>query len=114
MHCCSSNAANLARPEFLIRLDVDDFLQDEAAELVAAEGHSTRAKPEEALAYLSQHCELAVVTLGDQGCIAQKQEQAGMVQEPACSGVTVIDATGSSSTHSCFVPRPMSCHSVEE
>lgn len=77
-----------------MNLDSDKLLQDEAAELVAAEGQSSRANPEEALAYLSQHCELAVVTLGDQGCIAQRQGQPDMVQEPACSGVTVIDATG--------------------
>ena len=68
--------------------------QDEAAELIASEGQSSRAKPEAALAYLSRHCELAVVTLGDKGCIAQRQGDTDMVQEPACSGVTVIDATG--------------------
>lgn len=69
-------------------------LQDEAAELVTSEGQSSRAQPETALAYLSQHCELAVVTLGDKGCIAQRQGDTDIVQEPACSGVTVIDATG--------------------
>lgn len=69
-------------------------MQDEAAELIASEGHSSRARPEEALAYLSQHCELAVVTLGDKGCIAQRQGETDIVQEPACSGVTVVDATG--------------------
>lgn len=68
--------------------------QDEAAELLASEGQSSRAEPEEALAYLSQHCELAVVTLGDKGCIAQRQGDLGIVQEHACSGVTVLDATG--------------------
>ena len=69
-------------------------VQDEAARLVASEGQGSRARPETALAYLSQHCELAVVTLGDQGCIAQRQGDTDIVQEPACSGVTVIDATG--------------------
>ena len=73
-------------------------LQDEAAELVASEGQSSRASPETALAYLSQHCELAVVTLGDKGCIAQRQGDPDIVQEPACSGVTVTDATGSVTT----------------
>lgn len=68
--------------------------QDEAAELIASEGQSSRAEPEAALAYLSQHCELAAVTLGDKGCIAQRQGDTDMVQEPACSGVIVIDATG--------------------
>ncbi|KAL3140309.1 hypothetical protein ABBQ38_004574 [Trebouxia sp. C0009 RCD-2024] len=68
--------------------------EDEAAELLASEGQSSRAEPEEALAYLSQHCELAVVTLGDKGCIAQRQGDLGIVQEHACSGVTVLDATG--------------------
>ena len=69
-------------------------LQDEAAELVAAESSSSRAQPEEALNYLSQHCELAVVTLGDKGCIAKKRGDTTITQEPACSGVTVVDATG--------------------
>lgn len=69
-------------------------LQDEAAELVASEGQSSRAGPETALAYVSQHCELAVVTLGDKGCIAQMHGDTDIVQEPACSGVTVMDATG--------------------
>ena len=68
--------------------------QDEAAELVAAADSSPRAQPEEALDYLSQHCELAVVTLGDKGCIAKKKGDTVVIQEPACSGVTVVDATG--------------------
>ena len=68
-------------------------LQDEAAELIAAKGRD-KAQPQEALAYLSQHCDMAVVTLGDRGCIAQRKGQAEVVQEPACSGVTVLDATG--------------------
>ena len=76
-------------------------LQDEAAELVASEGQSSRARPETALAYLSQHCKLAVVTLGDKGCIAQRHGDTDMVQEPACSGVTVIDATGGMPTLPC-------------
>ena len=70
------------------------LVQDEAAELIATEGQSSRAQPEEALAYLAQHCELAVVTLGDKGCIAKRKGEQEVVQEPACSGVTVIDATG--------------------
>ena len=69
-------------------------MQDEAAELIAIEGQGSRAQPEEALEYLSQHCELAVVTLGDKGCIARRQGEEEAVQEPACSGVTVTDATG--------------------
>ena len=68
--------------------------QDEAADLLASDRQSNRATPEEALAYLSRHCELAVVTLGDKGCIARRQGETDTVQEPACSGVTVIDATG--------------------
>lgn len=75
--------------------------QDEAAELLASEGQSSRAEPEEALAYLSQHCDLAVVTLGDKGCIAQRQGHTDIVQEPACSGVTVLDATGGHASPYC-------------
>ncbi|DBA76000.1 TPA: hypothetical protein ACH3X2_008930 [Trebouxia sp. C0005] len=68
--------------------------EDEAAELIHKEGQGSRAQPEEALAYLSQHCDLAVVTLGDKGCIAKRSGEQEIVQEPACSGVTVTDATG--------------------
>ena len=75
--------------------------QDEAAELLASEGQDVRARPEEALAYLSQHCQLAVVTLGDKGCIARQQGEADVVQEPACSGVTVTDATGNTLKLAC-------------
>lgn len=34
------------------------------------------------------------MTLGDKGCIAQRHGDTDIVQEPACSGVSVIDATG--------------------
>lgn len=78
-------------------------LQDEAGELVASEGQTSRARPETALVYLSQHCELAVVTLGDKGCIAQMHGDTDIVQEPACSGVTVVDATGGMPIPSCVL-----------
>ncbi len=34
------------------------------------------------------------MTLGDKGCIAKRKGEQEIVQEPACSGVTVTDATG--------------------
>lgn len=34
------------------------------------------------------------MTLGDKGCIAKRSGEQEIVQEPACSGVTVTDATG--------------------
>lgn len=69
-------------------------MQDEAAELLAGNDTSKAADPNAALSYLSQHCEFAVVTLGDKGCIAQRKGDEVATQEPACSGVTVTDATG--------------------
>lgn len=81
------------------------LIQDEAAELIATEGQDSRAQPEEALAYLSQHCELAVVTLGDKGCIAKRKGEPEVVQAPACSGVTVVDATGLYTHTHCIVKK---------
>ena len=69
-------------------------MQDEAAELLAGNSPPQSIEPEQALSYLSQHCEFAVVTLGDKGCIARRKGDEAAVQEPACSGVTVTDATG--------------------
>lgn len=70
-------------------------MQDEAAELQPGDHSTHMANPDHALSYLSQHCEYAVVTLGDKGCIAKRKGDELVTQEPACSGVTVMDATGS-------------------
>ena len=72
------------------------LFQDEATELISEAKTADSTEPHQALTYLSQHCEVAVVTLGDKGCIAKKKGDEAVVQEPACSGVTVIDATGMS------------------
>ncbi len=42
---------------------------------------------------LSQHCEWAVVTLGENGCIAKRRGEEA-IREPASSGLTVEDTTG--------------------
>ncbi|GAB4822086.1 hypothetical protein N2152v2_009132 [Parachlorella kessleri] len=65
--------------------------EDEAREIEG--GGAVEATPEAGLAYLAAHCQVAVVTLGEKGCIVQ--EQGGeVVRESACSGVKVVDSTG--------------------
>lgn len=73
--------------------------QDEALEI--AGGREAGGTPEKGLAYLAKHCDVAVVTLGEKGCIVQ--ERGGpVVEEPACSGVKVggVVEQGSSSSSS--------------
>jgi len=60
--------------------------EDEARELGLGD-------PEECIEKLSKHCEYAVVTLGDKGCVVRRQGEEA-VREPACSGITVTDSTG--------------------
>ena len=65
--------------------------QDEATELTggAAKGGSA----EKGLALLAQHCDIAAVTLGERGCLAQQQGEEAFA-EPAAKDVRVVDATG--------------------
>jgi len=60
--------------------------EDEASALIPG-------RPEDCVEELSKHCQWAVVTLGENGCIAKKQGE-DAVREPACSGITVVDTTG--------------------
>lgn len=62
--------------------------QDEASELMR-EGAGGNASPEAALEYLSHHCQVAVVTLGDKGCMVKERGGEEVVREPACPGVKV-------------------------
>ena len=69
------------------------MLQDEAIELAGGLG-MPGTSAEAGLAMLAAHCEVAVVTLGERGCIVQRAGEAGVLREPAASGVSVVDATG--------------------
>ncbi len=71
-------------------------VQDEATELTggAAKGGSA----EKGLALLAQNCSMAAVTLGERGCLAQKHGEQAFA-EPAARDITVVDATGSTSTN---------------
>eukprot|EP00873_Tetraselmis_striata_P004479 jgi/Tetstr1/424743/TSEL_015260.t1 len=60
--------------------------EDEAREL-------DLGTPEECLEAVGKHCEYAVVTLGEKGCVAKRQGEQ-IVRELACSGLTVTDSTG--------------------
>lgn len=60
--------------------------QDEAREIV---GGGPGATPEAGLEYLAQHCAVAVVTLGEKGCMVAEKGGGEVVAEPACSGVKV-------------------------
>jgi len=56
---------------------------------------------EKGLALLAQHCNIAAVTLGEKGCLAQQQGEEAF-SEPAAKDVKVVDATGLiASMHTC-------------
>lgn len=60
--------------------------QDEAVELAGGPGCS----PEAGLEYLAAHCaRLAVVTLGEKGCLIRERGGTGVVAMPACGAVKV-------------------------
>ena len=89
-------------------------VQDEALELLeGAEAGTSPAQPrrsfhaggersrsgsgdlvEQALQLIAQHCDTAVVTLGERGCIAKSKDHPEVLPMPACSGVQVMDTTG--------------------
>ena len=89
-------------------------VQDEALELLeGAEAGSSPAQPrrsfhaggehsrssggdrvEQALQLIAQHCDTAVVTLGERGCIAKSKDHPDVLLMSACSGVQVVDTTG--------------------
>ncbi len=66
--------------------------QDEALEIIG--GLEPGRTPEQALEFLAARADIAVVTLGERGCILRSAETDGVLSEPAASGVTVADATG--------------------
>lgn len=66
--------------------------QDEALEIIG--GLEPGRAPEQALEFLAARADIAVVTLGERGCILRSAETDGVLSEPAASGVTVADATG--------------------
>jgi predicted Rossmann-fold nucleotide-binding protein len=80
--------------------------EDEAAEVA---GGGAGATPEAGLAHLAQRCDVAVVTLGEKGCMVQRRagggvtdgggggggdDGGGVIVQPACAGVAVLDTTG--------------------
>ena len=83
-------------------------VQDEAQELTkqqpskhndsshAAESSSGQdeSSAESALAWLATHCDVAVVTLGERGCVVRERGSDDVIREPAAAGVKVVDATG--------------------
>ena len=70
--------------------------EDEARELVGGGGGSdsieTDTKIEAALAKLAEWCDIAVVTLGDKGCVAMRGTE--RVEQKAFKGFDVKDSTG--------------------
>lgn len=51
--------------------------------------------PEAGLAYLAERCKrMAVVTLGEKGCLIKEHGAEEVIGMPACSGVKVVDTTG--------------------
>ena len=71
--------------------------EDEARELVgggdaSSESIETDTKIEAALAKLAEWCDIAVVTLGDKGCVAMRGTE--RVEQKAFKGFDVKDTTG--------------------
>ncbi|KAL4854982.1 ADP-dependent ribose-1-phosphate kinase [Chlorella vulgaris] len=86
-----SVAMDLASFEVRGAIDVCFCNEDEAAEVAGATGSC----PEAAIEYLAQHCKrLAVVTLGEKGCLIKERGSEEVIGLPACSGVKVTDTTG--------------------
>lgn len=61
------------------------LVQDESVEIAGG----APATPEDGLSYLAQHCQVAVVTLGEKGCMVKEHGSEEVILEPACSGVKV-------------------------
>ena len=86
--------------------------EDEASEWADIVGatSSSNNSPEQGLAMLAEHCDIAVVTLGEKGCLVQYKRGGdddrdddgaddgnannNVIAQPACSGVKVVDTTG--------------------
>eukprot|EP00887_Chlorella_sp_A99_P006297 scaffold3.g6297.t1 len=63
-----------------------------AAQVVG--GAAVGATYQGGLEYLAAHADVAVVTLGEKGCLVMERGGPGVLAEPACSGVVVADSTG--------------------
>ncbi|PRW60062.1 sugar kinase [Chlorella sorokiniana] len=69
-------------------VDVAFCNEDEAMELAGG-------TPEQGLDYMAQHCRrLAVVTLGEKGCLVKETGAEDVIAMPACAGVKAVDTTG--------------------
>lgn len=70
--------------------------EDEARELVGGGAGSEciekDTKIEQALSQLAEWCEIAVITLGDKGCLAQRGDE--RVEQKAFKGFAIEDTTG--------------------
>lgn len=73
-------------------IDVVFCNEDEAQEVVG--GAAVGATYQGGLEYLAAHADVAVVTLGEKGCLVMERGGPGVLAEPACSGVVVADSTG--------------------
>ena len=62
--------------------------EDEAMEWAEGRG------PEVGLDLLSRQVDVAVVTLGEKGCLVKERNSSALIAQPACSGVKVVDSTG--------------------
>ncbi|KFM25332.1 putative sugar kinase [Auxenochlorella protothecoides] len=68
--------------------------EDEACEVVGERRGADEGGPLRGLAYLAAHCDTAVVTLGERGCVVRSRGSDVVHAQPACTGVRVVDATG--------------------
>ena len=67
--------------------------EDESVEVLGGTA-AAGATPQAGLDYLAAHCGMAVVTLGEKGCLVRQRGSDEVVVEPACSGVKAVDSTG--------------------
>ncbi|KAL4458429.1 hypothetical protein ABPG75_013294 [Micractinium tetrahymenae] len=78
-------------------IDVCFCNEDEALELMggSAADRGADGTAEAGLQYLAKHVNrLAVVTLGEKGCLIKERGASEIIGMPACSGVKVVDTTG--------------------
>lgn len=87
-------------------------MQDEARELLVSQPQNpsqASSHAESALDWLTQRCDVAVVTLGERGCIVKQRGQEGILQEPAAAGVKAEDATGAATPAHSILLLVLSC-----
>lgn len=69
-------------------IDIIFCNEDEASEWISGGG------PDRALHQLAQHCGIAVVTLGEKGCLVKQRDCDEIIAQPAVANVQVVDTTG--------------------